>query len=84
MAKLSSKLPYKRPRIVSRRAEFGDCKDVQRDFGFRESFTYHLHKTGQIKSVLIPGTDTKGTGKRIFDYSSIRALIAKHAKQEAV
>ena len=77
--------PYKRPRIASTAPEFGDCTDVRRVFGFRESFTYHLFKTGQIKSVLIPGTGKKGgTGKRIFDFSSIRTLIAKQqAKQNA-
>jgi hypothetical protein len=57
---------------------------VRRTFGFRESFTYHLFKTGQIKSVLIPGTGKRGTGKRgtgkrLFDFNSIRKLL-KEAK----
>jgi hypothetical protein len=74
---------YKRPRIASTAPEFGDCTDVRRVFGFRESFTYHLFKSGQIKSVLIPGTGKKGgTGKRLFSFASIRQLIAKRAKQQ--
>jgi hypothetical protein len=74
----------KRPRIASFPPEFGDCRDVRRDFGLRESFTYHLWKTRQIKSVLLHGAGAKGTGKRLFDYSSIRALISKRqAEQDA-
>ena len=64
--------------------EFGDCADVRRVFGFRESFTYHLFKTGQIKGVLIPGTGKKGgTGKRLFSFASIRTLIANQQAKQA-
>ena len=84
MSKTQSEPSHKRPRIASTVPEFGDCADVRRVFGFRESFTYHLFKTGQIKGVLIPGTGKKGgTGKRLFSFASIRTLIANQQAKQA-
>ena len=78
-----NELFHKRPRISPTVPEFGDARDVQRVFGIKESLCYHLFKTGQIKGVLVTGTGKK-SGKRLFDYRSIRSLLAKRARQEAV
>jgi hypothetical protein len=76
------KTAYKRPRIAPTSAEYGDAKDVQRTFGIKESLCYHLWRKGLIKGVLIPGTGRSG-GKRLFDFSSIRRLIAEQKKKAA-
>jgi hypothetical protein len=56
IAKTPSKTPYKRPRIVSARPEWGDCKGVERTFGIKETLCYDLLRKDKIKGVLIPGT----------------------------
>jgi uncharacterized NAD-dependent epimerase/dehydratase family protein len=73
--RLNSKTQYKRPRIASARPEYGDAKDVQRQFGIKETLCYHLLRKRAIKGVLIPGTGRSG-GKRLFDFASIRKFIA--------
>ena len=84
---MPSETPYKRPRIASTAPEFGDCTDVRRVFGFRESFTYHLFKTRPDQKR--PDTRHWQEGRHWQRDFSISAafgqLIAKQqAKQDAL
>jgi hypothetical protein len=53
---------YKRPRITPPQPEWGDVRDVQRQFGLKETHTYQLMREGRIKFVLIRGRG-KSRGK---------------------
>ena len=68
--------PQKRPRIAPVRPEWGDARDVQRVFGIKETHLYHLWKHGLVKGALVKGTG-RTRGKRLFNFQSIRELLAK-------
>jgi hypothetical protein len=74
MNKLSEPLQEKRPRIETLQPEFGDCRDVQRIFGIKETHLYQLMREGLIKAVLVKGRG-KTRGKRLFNFDSIRQLL---------
>ena len=63
-----------RPRIAPPQPEWGDVRDVQRQFGLKETLTYQLMKEGQIESTLVKGRG-KSHGKRLFNFASIRQLL---------
>jgi hypothetical protein len=75
MSKVISEPPHKRPRIAAPKPEYGDARDVQRIFGIKETHLYNLWRAGQIKAVLVKGRG-KTRGKRLFDYRSIRSMLA--------
>jgi hypothetical protein len=73
--------PQKRPRIESSRPEYGDARDVQRHFGIKETHLYNLWRAGQIKAVLVKGRG-RTRGKRLFDFRSIRQMLASLEPEE--
>jgi len=81
MSKILSEPPQKRPRIASHKPEWGDVRDVQRQFGIKETHLYQLMKEGQIKSVLVKGRG-RTRGKRLFDFRSIRQMLATLQAEE--
>jgi hypothetical protein len=69
--------PLRRPeRVVVQVPEYGDCRDVQRTFGIRETFCYQLWRDRKITGLLIPGSGGK-RGKRLFNFDSIRKYLAE-------
>jgi hypothetical protein len=50
-------------------------RDVQRQFGLKETHTYQLMREGRIKSVLIRGRG-KSRGKRLINFASVRTMLA--------
>jgi len=71
----------KRPRIAPPEPEWGDVRDVQRQFGIRETHLYQLMKEGRIKSVLIKGRG-RSRGKRLINFASVRRLLAEAQEKE--
>jgi hypothetical protein len=76
MSKVISEPLQKRPRIASPQPEYGDARDVQRTFGIKETHLYQLWKEGRVKGVLVKGRG-RTRGKRLFDFRSIRKLLAE-------
>jgi hypothetical protein len=71
-----SDVKERRPRIDPSLPEWGDVRDAQRIFGFRETHLYHLMKAGAIKTVLIRGRG-RTRGKRLINFDSIRRMLAE-------
>ena len=71
-----SDIKERRPRIDPTLPEYGDVRDAQRVFGFRETHLYHLMKAGAIKTVLVRGRG-RTRGKRLINFDSIRQLLAE-------
>jgi hypothetical protein len=57
--------------------EYGDIKDVRRQFGLRETFVYQLWARGKIKGVLVPAPKGGSRGKRLFSFASIRRYLTE-------
>jgi hypothetical protein len=76
-----SEFKERRPRIDSPLPEWGDLRDAQRVFGFRETHLYYLIKSGRVKSVLIRGRG-KTRGKRLINFDSIREMLAELQSSE--
>jgi len=72
-----------RPRIAPPKPEWGDARDVQRQFGIKETHLYQLMREGRIKSVLVRGRG-KSRGKRLINFASVRAMLASLHTGEAV
>jgi len=81
-ASLSSHTKRRPGRPVSYVVESGDATDVRKVFGLREGKLYQLQTQGLVKSVLlkVPGA---ARGKRIYDFSSIRKLLALQKDEKA-
>jgi hypothetical protein len=71
----------KRPRIAPPEPEWGDVRDVQRQFGIKETHLYQLMKEGRIKSALIRGRG-RSRGKRLINFASVRAMLASLQTEE--
>ena len=68
-----------RPRIASPHPEYGDARDVQRIFGIKETHLYQLMNEGLVEATLLKGRG-KTRGKRLFNFASIRRLLAEQQK----
>ena len=71
-----SDIQERRPRIDPSLPEWGDVRDAQRIFGFRETHLYSLMKSGRVKTVLIRGRG-RTRGKRLISFDSIRQMLAE-------
>jgi hypothetical protein len=71
-----SDVKERRPRINPSLPEWGDVRDAQRIFGFKETHLYHLMKAGLIESVLVRGRG-RTRGKRLISFDSIRRMLAE-------
>ena len=71
-----SDVKERRPRIDPSLPEWGDVRDAQRIFGFRETHLYYLMKAGAIKTVLIRGRG-RTRGKRLINFDSIQTDVGR-------
>ena len=51
--------------------------DVRNAFSLKTSFLYEMLRQGRIRTSLIPGRGRTGRGKRLFNFGSIRQLLAE-------
>jgi hypothetical protein len=67
---------HRTPRNVDYQIEWGDAADCRKVFGLRQSTLYQLHYQGRVKSTVLRTKGRGDRGKRLFNFASIRELLA--------